>query len=131
MPRFSKTSLSRLEACHTDLQRLFNEVIKHVDCTVLCGRRGQEEQDALFQSGQSKLQYPHSKHNADPSCAVDVVPYPIDWEDLRRFDRFAAYVMGVADKMGIDIEWGGTWTDCPTDKVAKFYDAPHFQLKGK
>ena len=47
MPRFSKTSLDRLEGCHSDLRKLMLEVIKHIDITILCGYRSIEEQQEL------------------------------------------------------------------------------------
>lgn len=53
MPYYSERSKKRLETCHEDLQKLFNEVIKHFDCTILCGHRGQEEQDKAFAEGMS------------------------------------------------------------------------------
>ena len=43
MPRFSNRSKTRLESCHSDLQRLMNEVIKHVDITVLEGYRSTDK----------------------------------------------------------------------------------------
>ena len=55
------------------LQNLFNEVIKDRDCTILCGYRGKEEQEKAVSEGNSKLHYPHSKHNYNPSCAVAAV----------------------------------------------------------
>ena len=42
MPSFSTRSKSNLDQAQTDLQRLFNAVIKHYDCTVICGHRSQE-----------------------------------------------------------------------------------------
>jgi len=44
MPAFGERSRNNLKTCHEDLQKLFNEVIKHFDCSVICGHRGQEEQ---------------------------------------------------------------------------------------
>ena len=52
------------------------------------------------------MQYPNSKHNKLPSKAVDVAPYPIDWNDPDRFYHFAGYVRGIAEGMGIKIRWG-------------------------
>src|ERR1700692_337198 len=71
MPMFSQGSFSKLCTCHIDLQTLFYEVIKHFDCIVIEGNRGQSEQDAAFESGYTKLRYPNGKHNAIPSNAVD------------------------------------------------------------
>lgn len=63
MPKFGTRSRSNLETCHENLQKLFNEVIKHYDCSVICGHRGQQEQDQAFHDGRSKLKFPQSKHN--------------------------------------------------------------------
>ena len=134
MPRFSKRSNERLATCRQDLQCLFHEVIKHFDCTIICGYRSQEEQERAFMEGKSKLRFPDSKHNQIPSLAVDVAPYDkdlknIDWQDIRRMYLFAGFVLGVASQMGIDIRWGGDW-DSDTDiKDNSFNDLVHFEIE--
>ena len=120
MPRFSRLSEERLATCEMPLQELFHFVIQHVDCSILEGHRGEERQTEAYHSGHSKLKWPNSKHNKNPSRAVDVAPYPIDWDDIMRFREFGHYVKGVADVLGIKIRWGG---DFPTWK-----DYPHFEL---
>ena len=70
MPSFSTRSKSNLSQAQPDLQRLFKEVIKHYDCTVICGHRSQEEQDKAVAEGKSKVRYPDSKHNSVPARAV-------------------------------------------------------------
>ena len=42
MPRYSKKSKQRLASCDKRLQDVFNEVIKHVDCSILEGHRSKE-----------------------------------------------------------------------------------------
>ena len=74
MPRFGSRSRKNLATCHEDLQDLFNEVIKHVDCSVIEGHRSGERQNKLFEDGKTKLKFPYGRHNANPSRAVDVVP---------------------------------------------------------
>lgn len=129
MPSFSARSRANLETCHEDLQRLFGEVIKHYDCTILCGHRGEEEQNEAFRQGRSQLQFPQSKHNSLPSIAVDVAPYPIDWDNRSRFYHFGGLVLGISIGMGIPIRWGGDW-DMDTDlNDQSFFDLPHFELK--
>ncbi len=129
MPRFSGTSRRKLETCDVDLQHLFNEVIRHFDCTIVWGHRGEEEQDKAFQGGYSKLQWPDSKHNKKPAHGIDVVPCPIDWEDVDRFRYFAGFVMGMAAAMGIRIVWGGDW-DRDTDLSDQtFDDLAHYELE--
>jgi peptidoglycan L-alanyl-D-glutamate endopeptidase CwlK len=129
MPRFGRRSRKNLETCHEDLQELFNEVIKFFDCTVIQGHRGKEEQNKYFDEGKSKVKYPKGRHNANPSNAVDVVPYPIDWKDTDRMYYFAGFVKGIAYKMGIPIRWGGDWNDNTEVKDTNFKDLPHFELR--
>lgn len=128
MPKFSKRSQARLDTCHSDLRRLFQEVVKSYDCTIICGRRGKHAQDAAFAAGLSKLRYPLSKHNHYPSLAVDAVPYPIDWNDKDRFIHFGGFVQGIADQMGIRCRWGGDWNSNRNLADQHFMDYPHFEL---
>ena len=122
MNSFSKRSKENLESCHPSLQRLFNEVIKHRDCSVIYGYRGREEQERVFNEGKSKAHFGDSKHNYSPSLAVDVMPYPIQWNDKNGIMDFADFVKDTAFKLGIGIRWGGDFTN--------FFDGPHYELTG-
>jgi len=126
--KFGQTSRDRLATCDERLQRVFNKVIKHRDCSILCGHRGQAEQDEALRTGKSKLGWPKSKHNTLPSKAVDVAPWPIDWTDLDRFRVFAGFVLGVAATMGIPLRWGGDWDGDGTNRDQTFHDLPHFEV---
>jgi len=128
MPAFSKTSLDRLATCHPKLQAVLNEVIKYEDFVVLEGHRGQEAQDKAFREGKSKLRWPEGKHNTLPSQAVDVAPYPVDWNDSLAFASLAGYVQAVADSMGIAVRWGGDWNGNGKSKDERFLDLVHFEL---
>ncbi|MDX9730213.1 MAG: hypothetical protein RBT63_00445 [Bdellovibrionales bacterium] len=127
---FSQRSKANLATCHEDLQRLFCEVVVKYDCTILEGHRGEAEQNAAFDRGDSKLQWPDGKHNKAPSLAVDVAPYPIDWKDLKRFAHFAGYVQATADRLGIKIRWGGDWNGDRNLTNDRFLDMVHFELVG-
>ena len=138
MPSFSKASLEKLDTCDTRLQMIFKEVIRYVDCTILCGHRGQKEQDEAFAKGLSKLKWPNGEHNKVPSRAVDVAPYPVKWgeqgtaeqrkKDIARFYFFAGYVKSVADNMSIKLRWGGDWDSDLDFNDQNFDDLPHFEL---
>jgi len=139
MPKFSKKSLKKLNTCEDDLQVLMNEVIKHYDCTILCGHRSIKEQQLLYKYGKSHLDGVHklSKHNYTPSRAVDVVPYPINWDDVKRFEYFGGYVLGIADilykdgKMSHRVRWGGNWRGNINNRDIQrsgFRDYVHFEL---
>lgn len=129
MPKFGIASTSKLETAHPDLQRLFREVIKHVDCTVLEGYRDKIAQDAAVAHGKSKTPWPTSKHNKQPAMAVDVVPWPIDWSNKERFYHFAGFVKGIAVGLGINIRWGGDWDSDNDFTDEHFVDMPHYELR--
>jgi len=63
-----------------------------------------------------------------PSLAVDVAPYPIDWNDRERFCYFAGYVKGIAKSLGTELRWGGDWDRDTQVKDNNFDDLPHFEL---
>jgi len=130
MPRFGKRSISGLKTCDQRLQELFHQVVKHFDCTIIEGHRGEEGQDKAYADGKSKVKYPNGKHNQFPSVAVDVAPYPIDWSDRDRFHYFGGFVLGVAKQMGLNIRWGGDWNQDTQTKDNKFDDLVHFEIKG-
>lgn len=128
MAYFSKKSKEKLATCEKPLQDLFNRVIEVVDCTVVSGHRSPEEQRKLYMQGRGEagniVTYKDgyqrlSEHNFYPSRAVDVVPYPIDWNNIERFKIFGEMVMVIAEEMGIKIAWGGNW---------EWKDYPHYQL---
>ena len=129
MPKFGRKSKERLSTCEGNLQKVFNEVIKHVDCSVLEGHREKDRQNKLFEEGKTKVKYPNGRHNRQPSSAVDVTPYPVDWKDRERQTLFAGFVIGVASQMGINLRWGGDWDQDFQVVDNRFDDFPHFELK--
>ena len=129
MPYFGKSSKKRLSTCDSKLQKVFNEVIKHVDCSVLEGHRSKDRQNKLYEEEKTKVKYPNGRHNRQPSSAVDVTPYPVDWKDRERQTLFAGFVIGVASQMGINLRWGGDWDQDFQVVDNRFDDFPHFELK--
>lgn len=134
MPKFSQESFSKLSTCHMELQTLFYEVVRSFDCSVLEGYRNEADQEAAFERGNTKIHYPHGKHNGQPSMAVDVAPYPIEWKNIKRFYWFGGYVMGVAErlkqegKMTYSVRWGGDWDGDKDIDDQHFNDLVHFEL---
>ena len=53
MPKFSARSTERLETCDERLVTIFNEVVKHFECTILEGRRSEEDQNEAFRTGKA------------------------------------------------------------------------------
>jgi peptidoglycan L-alanyl-D-glutamate endopeptidase CwlK len=139
MSKYSKTSSQRLASCHPDLQLIFNEAIKFVDCSIFCGHRKEKEQNEAFFNDFSKLAWPESKHNRFPSMAVDAGPYftdlkNTDWADHLAFACFAGVVKVIAVqllKQGLithRVRWGGDFNNNGRSADESFLDLPHFEL---
>ena len=52
--------------------------------------------------------------------AIDVVPYPVDWNDIGKFRTIADAFKQAARELGVSMVWGGDWTK---------KDYPHFEVK--
>jgi peptidoglycan L-alanyl-D-glutamate endopeptidase CwlK len=120
MPYFSSKSRVQLDTCCASLQLIMDEAIKYYDFSITCGYRGEIDQNKAFNDGKSELKFPHSKHNVYPSRAVDIAPYPIDWEDINRFYKLSGIIETIAQQNNINIRWGGNWNS---------KDYVHFELK--
>lgn len=128
MPNFSSESASRLSTCDKRLQDLMNEAIKYINFSVLVGHRTKEDQDKAFAEGNSKLQWPMGKHNADPSLAIDIAPWPIDFQNEERYIYYAGIIKGIALQMEIPLRWGGDWDRDYNPANNRFNDLGHFEL---
>lgn len=104
-----------------------NSVIQETDITVLCGFRGPEEQNRAHAEGKSRARFGQSKHNSVPSMAVDVAPYPIDWNDWKRWKDLSVVVkrhwhaIDEEKRAQFSLHWGGDWTS--------LVDGPHWELR--
>ena len=128
MPNFSDKSLAKLATSDPRLQRVFHEVVRNFDCTILEGHRNRERQNQMVAEGKSQVRWPDGKHNTVPSMAVDVCPYPIVWDDRERQTLFAGYVLATANAMGIKLRWGGDWDRDTEVRDNGFDDLVHFEL---
>ena len=128
MYSFGKTSSANLATCHADIQRLANEVIKHVDHSITCGHRGKADQDKAVAQGNSTVKWPNGKHNKMPSEAIDVAPYPLNWNDAEAFTLLAGVYFGIAKMMGIKIRIGADWDGDFNMLEHHFCDRPHIEL---
>lgn len=140
MPAFSSRSRERLASCDSRLQLVMNKVIQVLDITVLEGHRLVSRQQQLYRQGRFGNDGPivtnidgirvRGKHNWQPSKAIDVAPYPLDWNDRERFVYMAGIVLGIAHANGIDLRWGGDWDE---DNDLRDHnspmDLPHFEIK--
>lgn len=120
MYKLSKKSKVHYDTLDPKLQLIVDKVLKIYDISIICGHRNMEDQNKAFDSKHSKLQWPNSKHNSLPSTAMDIVPYPIDWENIEEFYYMAGIVMAVAEHYFIKLKWGG--------RFKSFFDGPHFEI---
>ena len=128
MPSFGQKSVELLSGCDRRLYDICSDAIKIMDFTIITGHRNQAEQDADFAAGRSKLKWPDGKHNATPSWAVDIAPYPVDWQDLSRFYVLAGIMLACAAARGVKLRWGGNWNGDFDLKNNKFQDIGHFEI---
>lgn len=145
--RFGAASRAHLAELHPQLQRVMQFVIQHWDCQILDGARTIEEQRKNVAKGVSKTMA--SKHLPGPdgkARAVDVMPYPFDWNKIERglqavkraeggmevleVYMFVGYVQGVAAAMGIDLRSGADWNADRQFEDHTFIDLPHHELAG-
>lgn len=114
--------------CDPKIQRVFHEVIKIIDCTIIEAHRPLERQNELVRTGFSKTPWPLSKHNTMPSQAVDAVPCPTMWDDTDIMYYFAGVVMSVSSILHIPLRWGGDWDSDGDFTDQSFMDLAHFEL---
>lgn len=151
MPKYGKRSLANRAQAHPDLQKLCDRVVEIIDNTVVYGQRTPEVQWELFKIGRSvkpgrdgdvaddweitgdvvtyKDGYEKlSRHNYDPSLAVDLMPYPIP-KDKLELHRQMGQVVGVAKAVYYQMKKDGE-LDCEITFGADwitFRDYPHIQ----
>jgi peptidoglycan LD-endopeptidase CwlK len=122
--KLSNRSIARLNECAPDLRKLAYAIESlGIPFMVLCGHRNEVEQNEAFQKGNSKLQWPNSKHNSKPSQAMDVSPLPLDWNNIGAFKDLISEFEEKAKELGINIR---TRIDLGGGRI----DYPHLELKG-
>ena len=125
MYKFGKRSKSRLKGVDTKLVNVLNELIKIMDVTIIEGVRSKERQEQLLAQGKTKTKY--SKHILGK--AVDLAPYPINWEDREMFHYMGGMLRGLGKAMGVNIRWGGDWDSDGDINDNKFDDLVHVEIK--
>jgi peptidoglycan L-alanyl-D-glutamate endopeptidase CwlK len=136
---FSERSLNNLKGVHPKLVEIVNRALELSPCdfTVLEGVRSQARQDELWAQGRTKpgvivtwvqTSGTHGIQSDGYGHAVDLAPYPIDWNDFNRFDQVANAMLAAATELGVKIRWGGNWDMDDTIHERGESDSPHFEL---
>lgn len=120
MPKFSTASKAHLSNIHPDLQRVLNRAIKDFDFKIICSVRGELEQNRLYKIGKTRASFGKSPHNFRPALAVDIAPWPIDWDNIRAFELMGKVILRCALEENVLINWGKYFKG--------LVDYPHFEL---
>lgn len=124
--KFSQASLEKLKGVHPDLIKVVTLALakSEVDFKVIEGLRTQERQNQLYV--QRKTKTLKSRHLT--GHAIDIVPLPLDWNNLAAFGKVAKAMFEASRELKIPIRWGGDWNRNGSSKDETFYDGPHFEL---
>ena len=94
-------SLQNLSGVNPDMVAVVTKAIEitEADFTVIEGIRNIDRQRQLLKEGKSTTL--NSRHIT--GHAVDMVPWPVDWEDLDRFETMAEAMKDAAEELEIPI----------------------------
>lgn len=135
----SQRSISNLRQVHPDLVSVVELAIQITgqDFIVIEGVRTQERQDELWAQGRTKPG-PIVTWTKDASShgigkdgyghAVDICPFPVDWNDLSKFDAIYVAMMAAAQELGVRLRYGGDWDMDGKLRERGETDSPHFEL---
>lgn len=137
----SKKSMDKLKGVHPDMVKVVERAIQLTkqDFMVLEGVRTPERQKELFAQGRTKpgpkvtwtLTSNHFKQKDGYGHAVDLVPFPVDWNDLKKFDAMSQAMFAAAKELGIKIRWGKDWDMDGKSGEKGESDSPHYELVGE
>ncbi len=93
---FGPKSLKVRSTLCPELVEIVDKVILVYDVSLIEGHRPEEIQTAAFNSGASRVQWPHSDHNVFPSNAVDVWPFLHEYSGVRIYESLSGHPKQVA-----------------------------------
>jgi peptidoglycan L-alanyl-D-glutamate endopeptidase CwlK len=150
MFKFGTASKKKLSQVHPDLVAVAERalMLSPYDFTIVHGWRGEEVQNALFDSRASHKRWPDSKHNkmssgyfdqvtrqSTPSkpCseAIDFAPWvnkSIAWDDTHIFAVIAGLFHAAASEQGVVIRYGGDWDTDGSTKDQTLMDWGHVEI---
>ena len=149
--QLSKRSLSRLAGVDDKLVAVVKRAIEisDVDFMVLEGVRSKEQCMINYGKGRTAAQVQAKgvpAKYAKPSVAkvtwlnnpfaskhvtgkaVDLVPYPVDWNDLKKFDLIAQAMLQAAKELKVNVRWGADWDGDGKPRERGESDSPHFEI---
>jgi peptidoglycan LD-endopeptidase CwlK len=110
------------DSLHPELKAIIDQVSKYFDIALIGGYRGPESQEKF-----GRKKFPNSKHNTCPSEAVDLLPYPINRENLLQIAYLAGHIKMTAHLMGLKILWGSE-KYMLSGRIKNYSYVHHFEL---
>lgn len=111
------------------------------DFSIIHGWRGEDVQNALFDSAASTKQWPDSKHNVllkrsgqldrPNSEAIDFAPWvynSIPWKETHIFALIAGTFFAAAAELDVVIRWGGDWDTDGLTSDQTLMDYGHIEI---
>lgn len=131
--KLGKTSLARLQGVDETLVNVVKRAIEisEVDFSVLEGVRTLERQRELYAQGRTapgKIVTWTMKSKHIDGKAVDLVPYPLDWNDLEKFNKIKDAMFQAARELDVNLRWGADWDGDGNYREKGEYDSPHFEI---
>lgn len=110
---YSKKSTKALYSVEDVLREGFFVGAKIMDIAILRGRVSYDVQLKIYEDKVIKAVHPdvskHVEKPPKPAKAIDAAPYPIDWNDHKRFYYMAGVILAIAHTRKNKIRWGGDW----------------------
>ena len=149
--KLSERSLKSLEGVDPDLVKIVKRAIEitEQDFIVIEGLRTKEQMMINYGKGRTVAQlavhgipasYAKPKEakvtwlnnpfasNHAKGKAVDIVPYPVDWNDVKKLDKIAKAMFASAKEFGVSIRWGADWDNDGNYREKGETDSPHFEI---
>lgn len=130
MFQLGSKSRKALDGVHPDLVRVVELAITltEQDFSVIQGLRTKDQQQTLVAKGNSWTL--NSRHLT--GHAVDLAPYPLDWNSRHKFHQIKDAMFKASTQLGIPVRWGGDWNrnGSDNDEIKRgTWDGGHFELE--
>ena len=162
--QFSKVSKSRQNGLHPTLNKILDRAISisSIDFMIIEGVRSDEQCYINYGKGRTAAQCQakgvpakyakpsvakvtwlnnplsskHRKQADGYGHAVDVAPFPLDWNDLSKFDKIAKAMLEAQKQLkaegkipeSTNLRWGADWDNDGKPRERGESDSPHFEI---
>lgn len=136
--------MEKLATCHPMLAKIAVRALElsPYDISIIHGWRGEDVQNALFDSNASTKRWPDSMHNklggdgTPQSVAIDFAPWvdgSIHWDDTHIFAVVAGCFFAAGYDLDIRVQgralrWGGDWDGDGSTKDQTLLDWGHMEI---